>query len=243
MKFVKQQSKLSVTNIDNLIIKKAKRNKERRKHSKLLPNSIRALFVGPSDCGKTNCLFTLLLDINGLKFKNIYIYSKSLYQPKYEYLTKIMASIPEIGYHLFSNNCDVIPVEQAKRNSIFIFDDVACEKQDNIRSYFAMGRHSDIDSFYLCQTYSRIPKQLIRDNSNFLCIFKQDNRNLKYIYNEHVNCDLTYDQFYKACVECWKEKYGFLVIDKTSGLHTGRYRKGFDNFISFSVDNTETKKK
>lgn len=47
-----------------------------------------------------------------------------------------MSSIPEIGYHLFSNNCDVIPVKQAKRNSIFIFDDVVCEKQDNIRSYF-----------------------------------------------------------------------------------------------------------
>ncbi len=231
MKFVKQQSRLSVTNIDNLISKQ--KRKERRKHGKLLPNSIRSLLVGPSECGKTNCIFSLLLDANGLKFRNIYIYSKSLNQPKYEYLTKIMSSIPEIGYNVFSNNCDVIPVDQAKKNSIFIFDDVACEKQDNIRSYFAMGRHSDVDSFYLCQTYSRIPKQLIRDNSNFLCIFKQDHRNLKHIYDEHVNSDLTFDQFHTACVECWRDKYGFIVIDKTSGLHNGRYRKGFDNFICF----------
>jgi len=31
-----------------------------------------------------------------------------------------------------------------------IFDDVACEKQNNIRSDFCMGRHKNIDSFYLC---------------------------------------------------------------------------------------------
>lgn len=230
MKFIRQQCKLSVTNIDNLISKK---KKLKSKHGKLLPDSLRCLVTGPSDCGKTNALFTLLLHPHGLKYKNIYVYSKSLYQPKYEYLKKIMSKIPEIGYYIYSNNCDVIPVEQAKSNSIFIFDDVSCDKQDNIRSYFTMGRHKHVDSFYLCQTYSSIPKQLIRDNSNFLCIFKQDSRNLKHIYNEHVNTDLTYDQFIEACTECWKDKYGFLVIDKTSGLHTGRYRKGFDNFISF----------
>lgn len=236
MKFVKQQSKLAVVNMDNLIFKK--KTKEKCKHGKLLPNSIRSLIVGPSDCGKTNCLFSLLLNANGLKFENIYIYSKSLNQPKYEYLAQIMTSIPEIGYHPFSNNCDVIPVEQAKRNSVFIFDDVACEKQDNIRSYFAMGRHRDVDSFYLCQTYTRIPKQLIRDNSNFLCIFKQDNRNLRHIYDEHVNSDLTFNQFYEACTKCWLDKFGFIVIDKNRSLHNGRYRKGFDNFISFHTDSS-----
>lgn len=233
MKFIKQHSKLSVMNIDNLIFDKKRKKKEKRKHSELLPNSIRSLIVGPSDCGKTNILFTLLLNVNGLKYENLYVYSKSLYQPKYEYLTKIMSNIPEIGYSIYSNNCDVIPVEEAKHNSVFIFDDVACGKQDNIRSYFSMGRHSDIDSFYLCQTYSSIPKQLVRDNSNFLCIFKQDYRNLKHIFDEHVNSDITFDEFNKACRECWKEEYGFLVIDKTSPLHNGRYRKGFDNFILF----------
>lgn len=110
MKFIKQHSTLTVSNIDNLIFRK--KTKEKWKHSRLLPNSIRCLIVGPSDCGKTNCLFSQCkLNANGLKYEKIYIYSKSLYQPKYEYLTKVMTSIPEIRYYPFNKNCDVIPVE------------------------------------------------------------------------------------------------------------------------------------
>jgi len=42
-----------------------------------------------------------------------------------------------------------------------------------------MGRHKNIDSFYLCQTYS--PKHLIRDNANFIIMFKQDDLNMRHI--------------------------------------------------------------
>lgn len=203
------------------------------KHGPLLPNSIRCLIIGPSDCGKTNCMFNLLFDLNGLKYENIYIYSKSLYQPKYLYLEKVISAIPELSLNMFSNNCDVIPPDEVKRNSIFIFDDVACEKQDNIRSYFCLGRHKDIDSFYLCQTYTRIPKHLVRDNANMLCIFKQDNMNLKHIYDDHINNDITFKQFIDACNKCWNDNYGFMVIVKQYPLRSGRYRKGFDNFIVF----------
>lgn len=76
-----------------------------------------------------------------------------------------------------------------------IFDDVACENQTNIRNYFAMGRHKQIDSFYLTQTYSKIPKQLIRDNANFLIIFKQDDIHLKHIFGEHVSTDIHWLKF------------------------------------------------
>lgn len=118
-----------------------------------------------------------------------------------------------------------------KKNSIFIFDDVACGKQDNIRAYFCMGRHNDIDSFYLCQTYSHIPKHLIRDNANFLIIFKQDDMNLKHIFRDHVNIDMTFQKFADICHNCWFNRFGFLVLDKDKSINNGRYRKGFDEFI------------
>lgn len=229
MKFIKQHIQLPVNNIDKDSLGKH----SRRRHGILLPNSIRCLIVGPSNCGKTNCMLSLLLDANGLKYQNIYIYSKSLNQPKYKYLEEVMQKVPDIGFYKFSNNFDVISIDQAKPHSIMIFDDVACEKQDNIRNYFCMGRHSQVDSFYLCQTYTRIPKHLVRDNSNFLCVFKQDDMNLKHIFNDHINSDLSYKQFQDACAKCWKEKYGFIVIDKDSPIEKGRYRKGFDNFIFF----------
>ena len=49
---------------------------------------------------------------------------------------------------------------------------VSCERQYNIRKYFTMGRHSHIDTFYLCQTYSQIQTQLICDNANLIVLFR-----------------------------------------------------------------------
>jgi hypothetical protein len=57
-----------------------------------------------------------------------------------------------------------------------------CDKQDNMRQYFSMGRHRGIDCFYLCQTYTKVPKHLIRDNANMIILFKQDELNLICLY-------------------------------------------------------------
>ena len=204
---------------------------KKSRHGDLLPNTIRALLVGPSNCGKTNAMISLLESPNGLKFENIYLYSKSLYQPKYQYLKKLIESIKGMGFYTFSNNEDVIQPEEAKKNSVMIFDDVACDKQNNIRAYFCMGRHRNIDSFYLCQTYTHIPKHLIRDNANFIIVFKQDEMNMKHIYKDHVGSDMNFIKFSEICSECWRDKYGFLVISKDDDLQNGRYRKGFSTFI------------
>jgi len=85
-------------------------------------------------------MLSLIESPNGLKFENVYIFSKSLYQSKYEYLEKLIKPIKGMGYHTFSHNEGVLDPSEAKNNSIMIFDDVSCEKQDNIRSYFCMGR-------------------------------------------------------------------------------------------------------
>jgi len=65
---------------------------------------------------------------------------------------------------------NVVPSD-ARPNSIF-FDDVACDKQDAVKEYSSMGHHANVDCFYLCQTYARIPKHLIHDNANLLILFK-----------------------------------------------------------------------
>lgn len=226
MRLIKQQKVINVRNFDFI-----QKNVEKIRHSSLLPNSIRALIVGPSNCGKTNVMISLIESPHGLKFENIYLYSKSLYQPKYDYLEKLISPIKGMGYYTFSNNSEVLQPEEAKKNSIMIFDDVACDKQNNIRSYFCMGRHKNIDSFYLCQTYTRIPKHLIRDNANMIIMFKQDEINLKHIFNDHVGSDMSFEKFMEICRECWKDKYGFVVISKDDDINSGRYRKGFDTFI------------
>jgi len=132
----------------------------------------------------------------------VYVYLKSLHQPKYQYLKKLFGLIDDIGYFTFSDNCIIVPPSEALPNFIFFFHDIACDKQDAIREYFAMGRHSKVDCFYMCQTYAKILKHLVRDNANLLILFKQDSTNLKHVYNDHVNTDMTFEDFcklYRAC--------------------------------------------
>lgn len=177
-------------------------------------------------------MISLLESPNGLRFENVYVYSKSLRQPKYQYLKELFAVVgADVGYFAFSENTDVIPPAEALPNSIFVFDDVACDEQDVMREYFAMGRHSHVDCFYLSQSYARIPKHLIRDNVNLLILFKQDAMNLRHVYDDHVNTDMTFKMFNKLCTKCWQQKHGFLVIDKDSAMANGRYRRRFNEFI------------
>lgn len=225
MRIVKQKTTLSIDNRDLNSAPVSAR------HGALLPSTIRCLIIGPSNCGKTNVMISLLLHENGLRFENVYIYSKSLTQPKYTLLENILTPIKGINYFKYNNCENIIKPFEAKTNSVFIFDDVSCDKQDTMREYFSMGRHNKIDCFYLCQTYTRIPKHLVRDNANLLLLFRLDELNLRHAYNEHVNTDLNYDQFKAMCAECWREKYGFLVINKECQINKGRFRKGFDQYI------------
>ena len=202
------------------------------RHGPLLPNSIRCIICGPSNCGKTNLMYSLLTEPQGLRFANVYVFSKSLQQPKYLLLSRIFEKIPEIGYFTFQDSDEVISPDKARSNSIMIFDDVACDRQNQMRAYFSMGRHAGIDSFYLTQTYTRVPKHLLRDNANLLILFKQDDLNLRHVYDEHVNSDMTFNKFKEMCSKCWKAPHGYVVVSKDSPLNSGRYRSGLDTFVT-----------
>lgn len=229
MDIVQQKEEFNINNLDDLTVDNIDGGQS--KHGALLPNTVRCIITGPSNVGKTNVAFNLLVHPNGLRFNNLYIFSKSLNQPKYQLLEKIISDIPEVALYKFNANDEVMEPSNAKPYSIFLFDDVSCENHNIIKMYFAMGRHYHIDSIYIGQTYSKIPKQLIRDNANLLIIFHQDETNLKHIYNEHVGVDMAYDKFKLICKSAWKDKYSFLVINKEQEMNNGKYRVKFDKYI------------
>ena len=78
---------------------------------------------------------------------------------------------------------------EAQSNFIIFFDDLACEKQDNVKAFFCMGRHKSVDCFYLCQSYAHVPKYLVRDNVNLLAVFWQDD------VDEIFSCSFTFHDF------------------------------------------------
>ena len=227
MRLIEQDEKLTVSNIDSSRI-----CEEVSRHGKLFPNTVRALIIGPSGCGKTNLVFSMLTHENGIKFENVYIYSKTLHQAKYVMLEEILKQVDGVNLFKFHDNDTVIQPEKALSNSVFIFDDVICENQNIIRSYFSRSRHKSIDVLYLAQSYSRVPKQLIRDNANFIVLFKQDEMNLRHAYDEHCSGDVRYSEFKDFCQTCWQRgQYEFVVISKENGAADGRFRFGFDTYV------------
>lgn len=228
MRLVKQHHTLQISNLEDTNCPEVKTSR----HGPLFPDSIRCLICGPSNCGKTNLMLSLIYDPVGLRYENIYLFAKSLHQPKYRQLAKVLEPLEDIGFFQYEDNSNVPPPKEARVNSIFIFDDIACDKQDNVRAYFCMGRHNGVDIFYLSQSYTRIPKHLVRENANLLILFRQDELNLRRIYDDHVNSDMDLKTFKKICHWCWKDdKYAFIVLDKDREISNGRYRKGFDTYI------------
>lgn len=227
MKFVKQPQTMQLEKVA------LNCHNQNLRHGKLLPNTIRSIICGPSNCGKTNLIIGLLLHEQGLRFQNVYVYSKTLFQPLYHYLERVLSLVSTVKYFKYRENDEVLSPRDATNNSVIIFDDVACENQNNIRDYFAMGRHKNIDSFYLNQTYSKVPKQLIRDNANLIILFKQDDINLRHVYDEHVGADMEWALFRKMCATVWDRPYSYLVINKDCAKNSGGYRMGFDTFIVF----------
>lgn len=57
------------------------------KNHPLLPNNIRGIICGPSNCGKTTLLFRFLLK-DYIEYNRLYIFSKSLNQPEYKLLIR-----------------------------------------------------------------------------------------------------------------------------------------------------------
>ncbi|KAK9738175.1 hypothetical protein QE152_g10040 [Popillia japonica] len=161
-------------------------------------DTVRGIITGPSNCGKTNAMLSVIEHENGLKFENIYLYSKSLNQPKYVYLEKLLKPISILR--------KVIKTDK----SMGRHNDIDCFYLS--QTYAKVPKHLIRDNcFYLSQTYAKVPKHLIRDNANIIVLFKQDDLNLKHVYTDHVGTDMSFEQFKDMCSLCWKEPYSFIT--------------------------------
>jgi hypothetical protein len=232
--FYNHPIKLDVKNLDETVNSVEK--KGFHLHGELFPNCVRALICGSSGTGKTNLVVNLLTNSNGLRFRNVYVYCKSLQQDKYMFLNEIFKGMKEIEYKTFSNHDEVVPVDQIKKNSVLIFDDCILENQTVIRDYFCRSRHKMVNCLYLTQSYTKLMKHLLRENTNVLVVFKQDQLALSHIFKNHVYPDMEISKFFDLAKICWGEKYGFLVICKDFPLNFGRYRQGFSVFIQIEPE-------
>lgn len=208
-------------------------------NSDLIPKPSRALLVGSSGSGKTNLLLNLILKENGIDFDYLFVFSKSIEQKAYSDLRTAYEEIEEkhnkkIAY--FFNNCeDLIPLDECPEDSLVVFDDCLMDKQDKIKEYFIRSRHKNISCVYLTQSFTKVDLQVIRNNVNFICVFKQNESYTKRIYQEFVSSDMSLEQFQKFCKDCWSIPHGFITIDMTKTPHNGKYKCMLNKTLNANV--------
>jgi len=139
---------------------------------------------------------------------------------------KFHSTVPAIDCKFFETSDDVPDPRDLnpEHKNVMVFDDLLLEKQNKCKSYYVRGRHSNVDCFYLSQNYFKLPRQTIRENANFLCLFPQDLKNISHIYNDHASSDMTKEEFRELCKQAWSVPYGFVVIDLSSSKDDGKYR-------------------
>ena len=103
-----------------------------------------------------------------------------------EEMAKEIRDKSDVECNLYQTAEDVADPRElsSQKKNLMVFDDLLLEKQNSHESYFVRGRHSNIDCFYLAQNYFKLPRQPIRENANFVCLFSQDLKNLNHLTKE-----------------------------------------------------------
>ena len=94
----------------------------------------------------------------------------------------------------------------SEKKNLMVFDDLLLDKQNTCELYYVRGRHSNVDCFYLAQNYFKLPRQTMRENANFICLFPQDLKNLNHIFDDRVGSDMTKEEFRQLCKTAWKKQ-------------------------------------
>lgn len=93
--------------------------------------------------------------------------------------------------------------EKALPDSVFVFYYIL---RETISMHSISHNHSPI--------YPQHSKQLIRDDSNMIILFKQNETNLKHVYTELCSSDINYSKYKEFCTLCCKGRFNFVVISK-----------------------------
>ena len=84
----------------------------------------------------------------------------------------------DIECQFFETSADVPDPRElnSDKKNLMISDDLQLEKREKCETYYIRIRHSNVDCFYLAQNYFKLPRQTIRENANFICLFPQDKK-------------------------------------------------------------------
>ena len=97
------------------------------------------------------------------------------------------------------------------------------KQECNIDLFFTRGRHNNIDIYYIAQSYFRLPKNTIRNNSNIIFLFKQTLRDIILLFHDIAGLDMNSDEWKQLCHKAWENDFDYLQIDRFAKIGSGRY--------------------
>ena len=182
----------------------------------------RHVIIGPSNVGKTFYMLKVLEKIGDQRPIHIITRSPNQY-PNYK-------------------TCNEIKPIKKYKGSVAIFDDMSGAKNSSqIDEFFTIGRHEDLDVYYISESYFGLPRQSIRNNSDRLILFKQTLRDVQSMYYDIGAYDMNYDEFKQMCHKAWDERFNYLYIDMTKNKNEGKYRIFNESKTTYIDCNPETK--
>ena len=181
--------------------------KKQRENSPLLPNSLRAVIVGKSGCGKTTLLINLLLRPEWLDYNHLYVFGKSLHQPEY----KILKYGFEKG--LSKEQLSLIFQEQETlRKQYSPYEIMDAMAEDHTPSTIKANFYSDCTSI-------PDPSELNEYEKNLLvlddCILEKQNKaEAFYTRGRHNNCDTIYisQNYFRLPRQTIRENANFFIL-------------------------------
>ena len=178
-------------------------------------------------------------------FDKIYLYTKDLSEPKYEYLINKREQAGNKYFNdptafiehsndmndVFTNINDYN--KQRKRKVLIIFDDLIADIMNNknfqaiVKELFIRCRKLNVSIVFITQSYFRTPKDARLNSTHYIIMKIQNKKELQSIAQE--NCgDINLKGFLNMYQKFTNNLYLSMIIDTTlSSGHLMRFRKKF----------------
>jgi len=205
-------------------------------HPLLIGHKSRIIVVGASSSGKTNWLINAIVKPQ-LKYEKLYIYSKNLDQPKYQFLKKEIENTENLIadfkiLEAFENTLDnLIELEDLdpKYQNLLIIDDFPIlnkKEKEKVAKLYTQIRHKNGSVIYLQQLYFQLDRA-IRNNLSHIVLFNNKNKKEVELLAREIGSDLEKGQFRKLYNRILHKKYKWMLVDLFNDNPVLKYRNGY----------------
>ena len=99
---------------------------------------------------------------------------------------------------------------------------LGARNSSQIDDFCTGGRRENLDLYYINESYSDLPRQNIRNNSDRIILFRQSLGEIRCIYFDIAAFDMRYSEFEEMCRRAWSESFSYLCVGLTE-KNGGKY--------------------